>query len=40
MPEMNDRDGLLGFDITDVKLFSFSQFMEKTEIRNKTVSAA
>ena len=36
----NDWDALLGFEFTDAQLLSVSQFMEKTEVRTKTMRAA
>ena len=40
LPEKNYWDALLGFDFTDVQLFSISQFMEKTGFRTKAMRAA
>ena len=40
LPEKDDWDALLEFDITNAQLLSVSHFMEKTEFRTKAVRAA
>ena len=40
LPEEDDWDALLEFDFTNAQLLSVSQFMEKTELRTKAMSAA
>ena len=40
LPEENDWDASLEFDLTNVQLLSVSQFMEKTEFRTKAMRAA
>ena len=40
LPEENDWDALLGVEFLDAQLLSISQFMEKTEFRNKAMRAA
>ena len=40
LPEGNDWDALLGFGFIDAQLLSVSQFMERTELRTKTMRAA
>ena len=40
LPEGNDWDALLGFELIDAQLLSVSQFMEKTEFRTKVMRAA
>ena len=39
LPEGDDWDVLLGFEIVDAQLLLISQFMEKTEFRTKTMGA-
>ena len=40
LPEENAWDALLGFEFIDAQMFSFSQFIEKTEFRTKAMKAA
>ena len=40
LPEEDNLDALLDFDIRSVQFLSVSQFLEKTELRTKATRAA